>query len=36
MIGFGIRCSPRVNPLRPSSTIRRMSAGVPSAMIGGM
>ena len=29
MIGLWIRCMPRVKPLSPSSTISRMSAGVP-------
>ena len=36
MIGFWIRCMPRVNPLRPSSTISRMSRGLAPRMIGGM
>ena len=35
-IGFAIRCMPRVKPLRPSSTISRIRAGVAPSMIGGM
>ena len=36
MIGFDMRCIPRVKPFRPSSTISRMSSGLASRMIGGM
>ena len=34
--GFSIRCMPRVKPLRPSSTISRISCGDELSMIGGM
>ena len=36
MIGFKIRCMPRVKPFSPSSTISRSRPALPSSMIGGM
>jgi hypothetical protein len=36
MIGFGIRCMPRVKPLSPSSTISRSREAEAPSMIGGM